>query len=191
MLRARREGVLARPDPVPADARRHRPQLPRGARVPRPPGRRARRPADRGVGPGLDRRGPGGRGDRPAGQPQPAPDHHPARRDRGAQVRRGVRRRPARRGEGPGQGAGLLASATTSASGTRRTSGPSCGASTTAGIRRGEHIRVFPLSNWTELDVWQYIARRGHRDPVDLLRAPARGLPARRHAARRPAASSP
>jgi sulfate adenylyltransferase subunit 2 len=26
-------------------------------------------------------------------------------------------------------------------------------------IRRGEHIRVFPLSNWTELDVWQYIQR--------------------------------
>jgi sulfate adenylyltransferase subunit 2 len=24
-------------------------------------------------------------------------------------------------------------------------------------IRRGEHIRVFPLSNWTELDVWRYI----------------------------------
>jgi sulfate adenylyltransferase subunit 2 len=24
--------------------------------------------------------------------------------------------------------------------------------------RRGEHIRVFPLSNWTELDIWQYIA---------------------------------
>ncbi len=24
--------------------------------------------------------------------------------------------------------------------------------------RKGEHIRVFPLSNWTELDVWQYIA---------------------------------
>jgi sulfate adenylyltransferase subunit 2 len=24
--------------------------------------------------------------------------------------------------------------------------------------RRGEHIRVFPLSNWTELDVWHYIA---------------------------------
>jgi len=28
-------------------------------------------------------------------------------------------------------------------------------------IRRGEHIRVFPLSNWTELDVWHYIARDG------------------------------
>ena len=26
-------------------------------------------------------------------------------------------------------------------------------------IRRGEHIRVFPLSNWTELDVWDYIER--------------------------------
>src|SRR5437660_846048 len=25
-------------------------------------------------------------------------------------------------------------------------------------IRQGEHVRVFPLSNWTELDVWQYIA---------------------------------
>jgi len=25
-------------------------------------------------------------------------------------------------------------------------------------IRKGEHIRVFPISNWTELDVWQYIA---------------------------------
>jgi sulfate adenylyltransferase subunit 2 len=26
-------------------------------------------------------------------------------------------------------------------------------------IHRGEHIRVFPLSNWTELDIWQYIER--------------------------------
>jgi sulfate adenylyltransferase subunit 2 len=25
-------------------------------------------------------------------------------------------------------------------------------------IRRGEHVRIFPISNWTELDVWQYIA---------------------------------
>ena len=24
-------------------------------------------------------------------------------------------------------------------------------------VRRGEHIRVFPLSNWTEVDVWRYI----------------------------------
>ena len=26
-----------------------------------------------------------------------------------------------------------------------------------ARVRRGEHVRVFPLSNWTELDVWRYI----------------------------------
>ncbi|YAL84160.1 sulfate adenylyltransferase subunit CysD [Dermacoccaceae bacterium W4C1] len=27
--------------------------------------------------------------------------------------------------------------------------------------RPGEHVRVFPLSNWTELDVWRYIAAEG------------------------------
>ncbi|MGW4327728.1 sulfate adenylyltransferase subunit CysD [Nocardia sp. NPDC004573] len=41
--------------------------------------------------------------------------------------------------------------------------------------RAGEHIRVFPLSNWTELDIWSYIAAEGielpplyyaHRRPV-------------------------
>jgi sulfate adenylyltransferase subunit 2 len=26
-------------------------------------------------------------------------------------------------------------------------------------VDKGQHIRVFPLSNWTELDVWQYIER--------------------------------
>jgi sulfate adenylyltransferase subunit 2 len=30
--------------------------------------------------------------------------------------------------------------------------------------RKGEHIRVFPLSNWTELDIWQYVAE----DHVEL-----------------------
>ena len=30
--------------------------------------------------------------------------------------------------------------------------------------RRGEHLRVFPLSNWTELDIWQYI----HQEKVAL-----------------------
>jgi sulfate adenylyltransferase subunit 2 len=27
--------------------------------------------------------------------------------------------------------------------------------------RPGEHLRIFPLSNWTELDIWQYIADEG------------------------------
>jgi len=41
--------------------------------------------------------------------------------------------------------------------------------------RAGEHLRVFPISNWTELDVWEYIAAENleipsiyyaHRRPV-------------------------
>jgi sulfate adenylyltransferase subunit 2 len=34
-----------------------------------------------------------------------------------------------------------------------------------ARIRKGEHVRVFPISNWTELDVWQYIAAEGLEIP--------------------------
>ncbi len=26
-------------------------------------------------------------------------------------------------------------------------------------VRKGEHLRAFPLSDWTELDIWQYIRR--------------------------------
>ena len=42
-------------------------------------------------------------------------------------------------------------------------------------VRPGEHLRAFPLSDWTELDVWQYVRREGielpdiyyaHRRPV-------------------------
>ena len=28
-------------------------------------------------------------------------------------------------------------------------------------LRNGEHFRVFPLSNWTEIDIWSYIEREG------------------------------
>jgi sulfate adenylyltransferase subunit 2 len=31
--------------------------------------------------------------------------------------------------------------------------------------RKGEHIRIFPLSNWTELDIWQYIDVEGIEVP--------------------------
>jgi len=34
-----------------------------------------------------------------------------------------------------------------------------------ARVGPGEHMRVFPISNWTELDVWQYIAREGLQVP--------------------------
>ena len=35
-----------------------------------------------------------------------------------------------------------------------------------ARLKKGEHLRVFPLSNWTELDVWQYIAREAIEIPA-------------------------
>jgi len=34
-----------------------------------------------------------------------------------------------------------------------------------ARVHRGENIRVFPLSNWTEFDIWQYI----HRERIPLV----------------------
>ena len=40
-------------------------------------------------------------------------------------------------------------------------------------VNRGEEIRVFPLSNWTELDVWQYVYQE-HIDIVPLYFAKER-----------------
>ena len=42
-------------------------------------------------------------------------------------------------------------------------------------MHKGEHVRVFPISNWTELDVWQYIVQENTGRAVDLLRARAAG----------------
>ncbi len=41
-------------------------------------------------------------------------------------------------------------------------------------IRQGEHVRVFPLSNWTELDVWDYIRSEGLEIPSIYLAHPRR-----------------
>src|ERR1700722_19768311 len=40
-------------------------------------------------------------------------------------------------------------------------------------VRAGEHLRAFPLSDWTELDVWQYIRRESIELP-SLYYAPRR-----------------
>ena len=69
-----------------------------------------------------------------------------------------TRRRPARR-------SASSPSATPSASGTRRTSAPSCGTSTTAGTTRASTSASSRCRNWTELDVWRYIAREGIEVP--------------------------
>jgi sulfate adenylyltransferase subunit 2 len=33
-------------------------------------------------------------------------------------------------------------------------------------IHEGEHMRIFPLSNWTELDIWHYLGREGIEIPT-------------------------
>ena len=43
--------------------------------------------------------------------------------------------------------------------GIRRTSVLKCGSLYNTKIHKGESIRVFPISNWTETDIWQYIKR--------------------------------
>ena len=118
---------------------------------------RGRRAADRPHQRGGDRRRHAAVHGRHAALLRPAQDQGAARRARGRQLRRGVRRRAARRGAVARQGARLLAARRRRASGIRSASGRSCGTCSTAGCDPGESIRVFPLSNWTELDVWQYI----------------------------------
>ena len=63
-------------------------------------------------------------------------------------------------------------------------SAPSCGASTTGASAAASTCACSRSRNWTELDVWQYIAKERPRGPVDLLRPRARGLPPRRDALR-------
>ncbi|MCK7501590.1 MAG: phosphoadenosine phosphosulfate reductase family protein [Comamonadaceae bacterium] len=62
-----------------------------------------------------------------------------------------------------------------------------------AASTRASRIRVFPMSNWTELDIWQYIYLREHPDRAAVLRGRAPGGRARRHAdhgGRRPHAAA-
>jgi sulfate adenylyltransferase subunit 2 len=48
-----------------------------------------------------------------------------------------------------------------------------------ARVHPGEHVRVFPISNWTELDVWQYI-RREHLEVPEIYFAHRRRVVRRR-----------
>ena len=49
----------------------------------------------------------------------------------------------------------------------------------------GEHVRVFPISNWTELDVWRYIERENVELPSIYYAHERAGVPPRRHVAGR------
>ena len=97
-------------------------------------------------------------------------------------LRRRLRRRPARRGEVAGQGADLLVPHRAAPLGPEEPAARALAACTTPASSKGESIRVFPLSNWTELDVWQYI----HLEKIPIVplyfAAGAPGGRARRHA---------
>ena len=75
--------------------------------------------------------------------------------------RRGVRRRPAGRGEEPRQGACVQLPRQESPLGSEEPASRAVVALQCEEGAQGKSIRVFPLSNWTELDIWQYIYSEG------------------------------
>ena len=96
-----------------------------------------------------------------------------------SRLRCGVRRRAARRGKKPRQGAGLLV-ARAGHVWDPRNQRPELWHLYNTRLRPGETMRVFPLSNWTELDVWQLHRRRGHPGRAALFRQGAAGGATRR-----------
>ena len=157
-------------------------------RVPRPARRRARRAADRRVGAGVDRQGPRGRGDRAARVAQPAADDDAARRDRGARVRRGDRRRPARRGTARAKER-IFSLRDEFGQWDPRTQRPELWTSTTVASARASTC----ASSRSRTGRARRLAvhrPRETRAAVDLLRPRARGVPPRRDALRGTSSSS-
>ena len=137
--------------------------------------------ADRALGGGLDRAGRV-RPDAPDESRNRAPVGDAARRDRGIRLRRLHRRRPPRRGKGARQGAHLLVPRRVRPMGSEEPAARAVESVQRAACIRGEHVRVFPISNWTELDVWQYIAREALAVP-SIYFAHTRARRAPRHGA--------
>ena len=182
----RREGVRARAHALPGHARRHGPQLPGGPRLPRPPRRRARRAAHRRA-PCRTRSTPAASQEEPGvgAVAQPPADHRrcSTRSPSTASTPRSAAPGATRSARAPRSAS--CPSATSFGQWDPRASGRSCGASTTAASGRGEHVRVFPLSNWTELDIWRYIAAEELELPSIYFAHERERLRARRDAARR------
>ena len=174
MLHLAVEGVLAGQGAVLGDARRHRPQLPRGHRVPRPAPGLARREPGRRQRAGLDRLRPHPRDPRASRATRCRPttllDAITANK-----LRRRPRRRPPRRGEGAGQGAHLQRPRRLrpvgSAQPAPRALGPLQRPAPPGRARAG-------LPD-LELDRARHLVLhrpRGHRGAEHLLRPPASGL---------------
>ena len=152
------QGLQARAHPLPGPARRHGPQLPRGPRLPGRPGRGRGGAPPRGQGAGLHRPGPGGR---PRARRRRATA---SRRRRCSTPSTPTGSTPPSAAPGatrtrPGPRSVCCRSATPSASGTPSAQRPELWQLYQGSVRPGEHLRAFPLSDWTELDIWQYIRR--------------------------------
>ena len=158
MLRLAEKAFRPRPLPVPAAAHRHRAQLPRSHRLSRRPRRRARRAAHRADPRRLDR------------------ERHAcalsvrtscATRTRASRCSTRSRSSASTRCIGGARRDEEKARAKERIFSFRDEFGqwdpknqrPELWSLYNARVHRGEHMRVFPISNWTELDVWQYIAR--------------------------------
>jgi sulfate adenylyltransferase subunit 2 len=96
-------------------------------------------------------------------------------------LRRRHRRRPPRRGEIARQGARLLVPQR-AARWDPKNQRPELWNLYNTRIHKGESVRVFPMSNWTELDIWLYIYREKHPGAAAVLRGAAPGGRTRRHA---------
>ena len=154
----RREGVLARAAAVPGHARRHRAQLPRGHRLPRRGRRAARRRASSSRrcrsrstrGRVVEDTGP--RASRNRLQTTTLLD---AIEEHGFDAVIGGARRDEEKARAKER---FFSFRDEFGQWDPKNQRPELWNLYNGRHRKGEHIRVFPLSNWTELDIWQYIA---------------------------------
>ena len=153
----RREGVSAGALPVSADARRHGPQLPRGHRVPRPPRaelgeRLIVASVQESIDTGRVREETGPRASRNRLQTTTLLD---AIEEHGFDAAFGGARRDEERARAKER---IFSFRDDFGGWDPKNQRPEVWTLYNGRIRRGESVRVFPISNWTELDVWEYIA---------------------------------
>ncbi len=165
LLRLAQKAFYPGPIPFPAAARRHDLQVPRDDRVPRSVHGGDRRAADRAH--QRRRRSPT---ERSRSWSAPSAAAACSRRGRcstrsrpAASTRRSAARAATRSGRAPRSASSPCA--TRRASGIPKRQRPELWHLLNSRVRPGESIRVFPLSNWTEIDVWQYI----HEEQIPVV----------------------
>ena len=112
------------------------------------------------VGAGLDRRRPGRRGHRAAGEPQPAADRHPARRASPSTASTPCSAVPAATRSAAGPRSACISHRDEFGQWDPKNQRPELWGLYNSRHKRGEHLRIFPLSNWTELDIWRFVEER-------------------------------